>query len=146
MPAVRVYVPLGRQGLLALAQDRRLGGAPGSPLRAYAVTPGLQAAHPGEGAEELEYLAFCDAAAAARSLREAPGERRVVVAADTEPDWLEDSDGGTAAVGIREDVPLSRVASFHVDDPAALASGDESPDELLWYDATELDEVVGFFD
>jgi hypothetical protein len=32
-----------------------------------------------------------------------------------------------------------------VDDPAALEAGDESADEMLWYDATELDEVSGFF-
>jgi hypothetical protein len=146
MPAVRVYVPLGRRGLLALAEDRALRPEEGRTLVAYAVTPGLAAAHPGEGVEELEYLAFCDAAAAARSLREAEGERRVVVSADADADWLADSDGGTAAVAVGAALPLSRIASFHVDDPAALVAGDDSPDELLWYDATELDEVRAFFD
>lgn len=143
MPAVRVYVPLGRRGLLALADEKVLRAEPGDTLVAYAVTPGLAAAHPGEGVEELEYLAFCDAAAAARALRETADARRVVVAADADADWLVDTDGGTAAVAVRSELPLSRIASFHVDDPAAIAAGDDSPDELLWYDATELDEVRG---
>jgi hypothetical protein len=144
MPAVRVYLPLARHGLLELAQERALrSGA--RPLVAYAVTPGLEAAHPGEGAEELEYLAFCDAAAAAISVRESPTDRRVVLSADADPDWLADSEGGTAAVALTADLPLSRIASIHVDDAAALEAGDESPDEMLWYDATELDEVRAFF-
>jgi hypothetical protein len=145
MPAVRVYVPLGRAGLLALAADRVLEPMAGQPLVAYAVTPGLEAAHPGEGVEELEYLAFCDAAAAARALRESPTDRRVVVSADADADWLSDHDGGTAAVALATAVPLARIASLHVDDEGALAAGDDSPDELLWYDATELGDVRSFF-
>lgn len=145
MPAIRVYVPLGRTGLLALAADRVLKAEAGQPLVAYAVTPGLEAAHPGEGVEELEYLAFCDAAGAARALRESPTDRRVVVSADADPDSLSDHDGGTAAVALAIGLPLARIASLHVDDEAALAAGDDSPDELLWYDATELAEVRSFF-
>lgn len=145
MPAVRVYIPLSAGALRALAERRAVGGGDGDRVVAYAVTPGLEAAHPGEGVEELEYLAFCDAAAAATTLREAPGDRRVIVAADADPEWLVDSDGGTAAVGLVRELPLTRIASFHVDDPAAMAAGDESADELLWYDVTELDEVRGFF-
>ena len=143
MPVVRVYIPLGRRGLLALARDRVLRGEDAG--QAYAVTAGLEAAHPAEGVEELEYLAFCDAAAAARALREKPTDRRVVAAADADAAWLSDGDGGTAAVAVSADLPLSRIASFHVDDATALGSGDESPDELLWYDATEIDEVRAFF-
>jgi hypothetical protein len=145
MPAVRVYVPLDRRGLLALVEERALRSGEGGPVVAYAVTPGLEAAHPGEGAEELEYLAFCDAAGAASRLRERSTDRRVVVSADADPDWLADSEGGTAAVSLTADLPRSRIASFHVDDPTALEAGDESADEMLWYDATELDEVSGFF-
>jgi hypothetical protein len=145
MPAVRVYVPLARRDLLALAQERALRSGGGGHVVAYAVTPGLEAAHPAEGAEELEYLAFCDAAAAASRLRESPAHRRVVVSADADPDWLEDAEGGTAAVSLIADLPLSRIASIHVDDTAALEAGDESADEMLWYDATELDEVRTLF-
>lgn len=145
MPAVRIYVPLGRAGLVALAKDRVIAPAAGHPMVAYAVTPGLEAAHPGEGVEELEYLAFCDAVGAARGLRESPSDRRVVAAADADPEWLSDQDGGTSAVAVVSALPLARVASLHVDDVAAIEAGDESPDELLWYDATELDEVRSFF-
>lgn len=143
MPVVRVYIPLGRRALLALARDRVLPAD--ATAHAYAVTPVLEAAHPAQGVEELEYVAFCDAAAAAKALREKPNDRRVVAAADADPTWLSDGDGGTAAVAVSADVPLSRIASFHVDDPAALGAGDESPDEMLWYDATEIDEVRSFF-
>lgn len=145
MPAVRIYVPLAAGSLGALVERRAIGASEGAPVVAYAVTPGLEAAHPAEGVEELEYLAFCDAAAAATKLRESPDDRRVIVSADADPDWLLDSDGGTAAVALVRELPLSRVASFHVDDEAALAAGDESADELLWYDVTELGEVGGFF-
>ncbi len=146
MPAVRIYVPLGRAGLVALAKARVLAPGEEGHLVAYAVTPGLEAAHPGEGVEELEYLAFCDAAAAARALRESPTDRRVVASADVDREWLADHDGGTSAVSVSGAVPLARIASLHVDDETALAAGDESPDELLWYDATELDEVRSFFE
>ena len=144
MPAVRIYVPLSARVVKALGERRALGVGD-RPVVAYAVTPGLEAAHPGEGREELEYLAFCDAVAAAGDLRDSAGDRRVIVSADADPDWLEDSEGGTSAVRLRRDLPLSRIASVHVDDEAAIAAGDESPDELLWYDVTELDEVRGFF-
>lgn len=145
MPATRIYVPLSRSGLLALARDRVLAPGEDGHLVAYAVTPGLEAAHPGEGVEELEYLAFCDAAAAARTVRESAADRRVVVSADADSAWLSDHDGGTSAVAVSATLPLARIASLHVDDEAAQAAGDESPDELLWYDATELDEVRSFF-
>ena len=35
-------------------------------------------------------------------------------------------------------VPLAQVVSFHVDEEA----GDQGMEDLLWYDATELDEVL----
>lgn len=145
MPAVRVYVPLGRRGLLALVTEREVRATGDRPLTAYAVTSGLEAAHPGEGAEELEYLAFCDAAAAARALREPSSDRRVVVSADADAGWLVDGEGGRAAVALTTAIPLSRVASLHVDDVDAVAAGNESADEMLWYDATELDEVRALF-
>jgi hypothetical protein len=39
---------------------------------------------------------------------------------------------------VSEPVPLRRVVAFHVDENA----GDEGTSDLLWYDATELDEVL----
>jgi hypothetical protein len=41
-------------------------------------------------------------------------------------------------------LPLSRVASFHIDDESAVDDEDEEADELLWYDVTELDDVRSF--
>jgi hypothetical protein len=38
-------------------------------------------------------------------------------------------------------LPLARVASFHIDDEAAAGSEEEA-DELLWYDVTELDDLL----
>jgi hypothetical protein len=45
---------------------------------------------------------------------------------------------GLGAVTVSTVVPLARVVSFHVDETA----GDQGMDDLLWYDATELDEVL----
>ncbi len=41
-------------------------------------------------------------------------------------------------------LPLSRVASFHVDDESTSGTSDDEADELLWYDVTELDDVRSF--
>jgi hypothetical protein len=41
-------------------------------------------------------------------------------------------------VVVAEALPLARVVSFHVDETA----GDDGMDDLLWYDVTELDEVL----
>ena len=98
------------------------------PVPAYAVTPGLRAARPGADEEELEYDALMDAAAQ-------PG-LAAVAAADVDPGWVgEDEDRGLSAVALSEPLPLRRVVSFHVPD---AQDGD-----LLWYDATEADVVVG---
>jgi len=43
-------------------------------------------------------------------------------------------------VRLAASVPMSRIASFHVDEVAGVATEPEV-DDLLWYDATELDEV-----
>ena len=50
-------------------------------------------------------------------------------------------DGGPVSrVRLVASVPLRRIASFHVDESAEAAK-DVEADDLLWYDATELDEV-----
>ena len=145
MPVVRVYVPLGRDGLEELATSGRLSAGPGTPRVAFAVTRALEASAPGHDVEDLEYAAFSDAVAAAAGVRESPHHRRVVAAADADPSWVVQGVADPASgVVLVAPLPLSRVASFHVDDESAVDSVDEEADELLWYDVTELDDVRAF--
>lgn len=145
MPVVRVYVPLGRAGLEELASTGALAAGPGTPRTAYAVTSGLEQAAPGLDVEDLEYAAFSDAVEAAAGLRSTRADRRVVAAADADASWVSPRDGSPVSkVSLTAPVPLSRVASFHVDDEVT-GSVDEEADELLWYDVTELDDVRSFF-
>ena len=78
--------------------------------------------------------------------------RRVVIAADVDPEWLaadkpKSPPDSICAVELTEPVPLARVASFHIDERGASTDDAVAAavDALLWYDATELDEVRGFF-
>ena len=62
------------------------------------------------------------------------------MAADVDPGTVS-ADGtreSLAAVTVSGPVPLRQVVSFHVDEEA----GDQGMEDLLWYDATELDEVL----
>jgi hypothetical protein len=143
-----------------------------SPVRARAVTPALREWYVEGDLEELEYAASVDAARdSLRQLAagSGPGWRRVVVAADVpdgsarpEPASVEDSE--RSVVRLEQPLTLQQVVSIHVDDdlavddvaaavaalPAADA-GDEDAQftvdgadghELLWYDVTELDDVL----
>ncbi len=143
MRQTRVYLPLSRAALRRMADSRSLDG---SALTAFTVTRHLEKAHPGQDEEGLEYLALGDAADAALVLRE-PGDRILVVAADVEPESVEAHGapgGAVSEVRITEPVPLRRVVSFHVEADGAESEFGGDP-ELLWYDATELDEVVRMF-
>ena len=145
MAVVRVYVPLGRTVLEELAAAGSLPAGPGSPISAYAVTSALRSRAPGLDVEDLEYAAFSDAVAATAGVRESPQHRRVVAAADADPSWVVQGVADPASgVVLVAPLPLSRVASFHVDDEAAVGRADEEADELLWYDVTELDDVRSF--
>ena len=140
MPVVRVYVPVGRADLDELAGSGRLPAGPGAPRSAYAVTPGLEQAAPGLDVEDLEYAAFSDAVAAAAAARSVVGHRRAVAAADADPSWVAPSGGEPVSrVALTSPLPLSRVASFHIDEEGA--GPDDEADERLWYDVTELDDV-----
>ena len=79
-------------------------------------------------------------------MRSSPRHRRVVAAADADPGWVVHGAGEpSSGVALVAPLPLSRVASFHVDDEeAAVGIADEELDELLWYDVTELDDVRSF--
>jgi hypothetical protein len=145
MPVVRVYVPLGRAGLEELATTGALAAGPGTPRMAYGVTSRLEQAAPGLDVEDLEYAAFSDAVVAASTVRSAAHHRRVVAAADADPSWLVQGVGEPASsVVLVGPLPLSRVASFHIDDESAVDDEDEEADELLWYDVTEIDDVRSF--
>jgi len=142
MRQTRVYLPLSRAGLRRVAEA---GSLDGSALTAFAVTRNLERAHAGQDEEGLEFLALGDATAAALVLRE-PGDRIVVAAADVEPEWVQThaAPGGPASeVRITESVPLRRIVSFHVEGDGESEPG--AMPELLWYDTTELDAVVGMF-
>jgi hypothetical protein len=146
MPVVRVYVPLGRDDLEELHTRAALPAGPGTPRVAYAVTHALAASAPGLDVEDLEYAAFSDAVAAAGSLRVTPGDRRIIAAADADPAWVARRDGAPVSkVSLTAALPLSRVASFHIDEEVTAGGRDDAADELLWYDVTELDDVRSFF-
>jgi hypothetical protein len=145
MAVVRVYVPLAQADLEQLATSGSLAAGQGTPVSAYAVTSALRSRAPGLDVEDLEYAAFSDAVAAAGSVRSSPRHRRVVAAADADPSWLVQGVGEPASsVVLVAPLPLSRVASFHIDDESAVGVADEEADELLWYDVTELDDVRSF--
>ncbi|QGN56722.1 hypothetical protein [Nostocoides sp. HKS02] len=134
MTQTRIYVPLTAAGVRRLAADRQIGS--GS-LRAFAVTGRVERADPTGDEEEWEYAALTESVEAATAARGSQ-ERRVIAAADVDPTWVQEQGDTPASVQISSPVPLSRVVSFHVDE----SPGDEGMDDLLWYDATELEEVL----
>ncbi|MDV3220052.1 DUF6912 family protein [Intrasporangium sp.] len=145
MPVVRIYVPIGRRELEDLAGQGLLDAAPTSPRHAFAVTDVLRSQAAGLDVEELEYSAFSDAVGASAGVRSSPEDRRIVAAADADPTWVVAREGGPASsVDLVAPVPLSRIASFHVDEGAGEMAGGDA-DDLLWYDVTELDEVRTLF-
>ena len=164
---MRVYLPVTLPMLAGAHQSQAFNGG----LGAHAVTPAVREWYTEGEEEELEYTALIDAAAASlRLLADDPSapRRRVVVAAQV-PDGVVRPGGlsGTAdrsAVVLSAAVSLSDVVSLHIDEvdaedavaeaiqalPAADA-GDEDArfvlDEaeardLLWYDVTELADLV----
>ncbi len=133
--SVRVYLPLVMSDLAAVQTS---GAVPLSARRtAHAVTAGDRADHPGEDEEDLEFEATCQALDSAADRRRTTGERRVVVAADVAS--VVEQDAWTVVV--EAPVALSDVVSFHVEESTGTALG-EGYDDLLWYDVTELDQLV----
>jgi hypothetical protein len=167
---MRVYLP-ATLPLLAAARDAgcftasRDAGPGGLP--AHAVTPAVREWYVQGDVEELEFSALLEAAEASLHLLakdpDAP-RRRVVVAADV-PDAVV-KPGGTfrSSVRLQAPVELSSVVSLHVDEAGvaetiatavqaaeAAAAGDDDAQflvdeaeacDLLWYDVTELADLV----
>lgn len=162
---MRVYLPATTSVLRELTQTGSIGPAP---LTAFAVTPGLREWYLDDDAEELEYAAMTEAARGSLRLIDADEtarRRRVVVAVDI-PDAgvtvRDDLDRGV--VQLIDVVPLTAVASAHVDDAeaeptittaaeAVIAAdlGDESSQELVddaegfelsWYANQEIAQLL----
>ncbi len=141
---MRVYLPAT---LATIAELLHAGALPGGP--ATAVTDDLRAALPGADDEELELEALLDAAELSAELVLADASvarRRVVLAADVEVDAVTpDPERGPAVVRLMHPVPLTAVASAHVDEAgaeAAVAAGDVEELDLLWYAAQELGDLL----
>ena len=137
MTQTRIYVPLLPEAVRRLAADREIGPAP---VAAFGVTERIERADPTGLEEEWEYAALTEAADAAALLQGTTVAKRVVAAADVDPGTVS-SDGtreSLAAVTVSSPIPLRQVVSFHVDEEA----GDQGMEDLLWYDATELDELL----
>ena len=133
MPLVRVYLPLDPAALATLRDVGEVGPAPvpGHSALPAGARPGI-----GNDDEEREYAAW-SAAATDAAVRAAGGGRRVIASADVDAAMVQrTSDEGTA-VELDSVVALPRIASFHIDEEPG---GDIS--DLLWYDVTELDDVV----
>lgn len=161
----RVYLPTT---LPALARAHATGVLPG-PTRGHAVTPAIREWYTEGDLEEYEYVALTEAAESSLRLLAADPDaprRRVVVAADVAESAVTDVPDSRArsAVRVGADVPVTAVASVHVDEESAtkvvaegiiaLDAADAGDDdarfaldeaeatELLWYDVTEIGDLV----
>jgi hypothetical protein len=137
-------------------------------LAAHAVTGAVREWYVDGNLEELEYSALSDAAEASLTLlaHEPLAPRRRVVAAVDVPETSVTPGGAfRSSVRVSGVVKLSKVVSVHVDEedseptiaaavdavPAAATGDDDARfllDEaeacdLLWYDVTEIDDLIG---
>jgi hypothetical protein len=161
----RVYLPTTLGGLAAAHGN----GVLAAPLTAHAVTAAIREWYTEGDLEELEYVALTEAAEASLRLLAADPQaarRRVVVAADVADGAVvaTQHDRFRSAVLVSVDVPVGAVASVHVDEddaePAVLAALDALPaadggdddarfaldeaeaTELLWYDVSEIGDLI----
>ena len=161
----RVYLPTT---VPALARAHATGSFAGS-RDAHSVTGVIREWYVEGDLEELEYVAMTEAAGASLHLLAADPDaprRRVVVAADVAESAVTDvpDDRFRSAVRLSADVEVSAVASVHVDEdraekavaeaiialPAADAGDDDAQFvvdeaeaiELLWYDVTEIPDLI----
>jgi hypothetical protein len=138
---MRVYLPSTLPELAGILVKGEIGPAP---LRAFAVTPALREGYASGDDEELEYVAML--AAARRSLRlldsdQAAPRRRVVLAADvpdSEVSWAA-YDDEAAAVLLGAAVPVTALASGHVDELDAVPDVAAAADAVVAADAGDDD-------
>ncbi|SDJ33271.1 hypothetical protein SAMN05444157_2863 [Frankineae bacterium MT45] len=113
---MRIYIPSTMTQLGSLLTAGEIGFGP---TTAFAVTDGLRDWYRDDDIEELEYAAMIEAARASLRLLDAEPEtaaRRVVLAADVEDADVtvrDDLDRGVVRLSVP--VPLSAIASVHVD-------------------------------
>jgi|SRR5450756_2579746 len=138
---MRVYLPSTLPSLVGILAKGEAGPAP---LRAFAVTPALREAYTGGDDEELEYVAMLEAARQSLRLLNADSgaaRRRVVLAADV-PDsdvsW-QAYDDEPATVLIASGIPVTALASGHVDEPSAEADVAAAADAITAADAGDDD-------
>jgi hypothetical protein len=161
---------LARAQKLGTLDDPDDGDGPEHPpmLGAHAVTGAVREWYLEGNLEELEYSALIDAAESSLrllALEPLAPRRRVVVAVDVPEDLIRPGGDHRSSVRITGPVELSRVVSVHVDEVesieiigaavdalAAAADGDDDArfqlDEaeacdLLWYDISEIDDLIG---
>jgi hypothetical protein len=152
-----------------LAAAHAGGRYAGTGAFAHAVTPALREWYTEGDIEELEYAALLDAAEGSlRLLAADPGapRRRVVVAAEVPDDLVRATGDGEhrSSVALAGPVDAEHVVSVHVDDdaaaadvaaaaealPAALRGDDDArfvldgadAHDLLWYDVSEVPDLV----
>ncbi len=135
--AIRVYVPLTRDGLAHALAEGRIA----SPFRAHAVTDALVDAWPEGDEEELAYAAMAAAAYSSWELRtSADAPRRYVLAVDAESVATVASDDPTE-VEVRADLSWQAVASAHVDlEDVREANLDDA--DLAWHATQEIPSLV----
>jgi hypothetical protein len=148
---VRIYLPATASMLRELHTSGQLAGAP---LTAFAVTPALREWYRDDDLEALEYAAMTDAARGSLRLLDAEPDaarRRVVVAADMPDDAVEvrdDLDRGV--VSVSRPIPISVVASVHVDDPEAAPTVAAAAEAIIAADLGDeasqerVDDAEGF--
>jgi hypothetical protein len=167
---MRVYLPMTLPAL-SVAHASGTIAAAGRPLCAHAVTPAVREWYIDGDQEELEYAALTEAAQTSlRLLAADPAapRRRVVVAADVPDAAVHQAvgagTGARSAVTVDGQVEVAWVASVHLDEteaeatvsaavsalPAADAGDDDAQFmlgevegcDLLWYDVTEIPDLI----
>jgi hypothetical protein len=148
---VRIYLPATTSMLRELHASGQLADAP---LTAFAVTPGLREWYRDDDLEALEYAAMTEAGRGSLRLLDADldaARRRVVLAADMPDDAVQvrdDLDRGV--VSVTEPVPISAVASVHIDDPEAAPTVAAAADAVIAADLGDatsqerVDDAEGF--
>jgi hypothetical protein len=142
---MRVFLP---STLPALAQALAAGQLGPGPQPGFAVTPALREAYASGDAEELEYAALTEAARASLRLLAteltadgSAAARRVVLAAEVPADQVKtdarDDEPGRVVVGAA--IPITRLASAHVDDLEAAGDVREAAQALAAADAGDED-------